>query len=60
MEFIKDIEYATSFCDKEEARDIIRILDDIDFRYKITPYEGMFVIQIIDRDTEKFLGFYSD
>lgn len=60
MEFIEDIEYATSFYDKEEAKDIIRILDDIDYRYKIAQYEGTFVIQIIDRDTGKFLGFYSD
>lgn len=58
--YIDEIEYATSFYEKTEAREIIRTFDDINHKFKIIQYEGMFLIEIISKETKKFLGYYAD
>lgn len=61
MNYIDEIEYATSYDDRAEAKDVISTFDETDeYKYKIVQYEGMFVIKVIDEETGKFLGYYSD
>lgn len=58
MNYIDEIDYATSFDDRDSAKTIISTIDD-DNSYKISQYEGMFIIKVYDEDGD-FLGYYAD